>query len=401
MADLILARLIGKGSESVEWLVVNNDTPSIPEQGSLQDLANSVQSKPVILLLPAYDVLLLAVDLPVKSASQIKKALPFMLEDLLAEDVETYHLVWHRQPNGKLYVAAINHIQFNAYLLLFEELGIELSGIYPESLCMPFEDQSCSILIDHQNAILRIGQWLGCGVDIEILPIWIDKFFTENPQLDSLQIWQASTTEPLKLELPVNQIHHELDSPLQLLQAGAVNLVNPLNLLNGSYSKKGNTEGWQWRKYLPALGILTLAAIIQTGVLLKSYWWQKTELAALETKTLALFKQSFPDVKRIVNIKVQAQQQLADLTKHQSGNGSRFMRLLYVTGEILSSNSDIYLQQVDFANGLLQIKLTTQEISQLEQLKQQLETKNELSVTILSAESTQNSLEAHLEIREK
>jgi general secretion pathway protein L len=401
MADLILARLIGKDRESVEWLSFNKVTASIPVQGSLQDLANSVQNKPVILLLPAYDVLLLAVDLPIKSARQINKALPFILEDSFADDVASYHWVWHRQPKGKLYVAAINHIQFNAYLLPFEELAINLSGVYPESLCVPYQEHNCCILIDHQDAILRFDQWLGCGVDLEILTTCVDKLFLENPHLHSLQIWHTNMSESLQFDLAVNKTQHEPDSPLQLLQTGAVNLDNALNLLNGPYSRKGKTDEWQWRKYLPALAIFILAALIQTGALLKSFWSQKSELAALETQTLALFKQSFPEVKRIVNIKVQAEQQLADLKNQHSQNGSRFMRLLHITGEILSSKSNFHLQQIDFANGLLQLKLTSPEISQLEPLKQQLESNGDLSVTILSAESTQNGLEAHLEIREK
>ncbi len=400
MAEQIIARLVSQQDAYVQWLPVNDAMPSESQQGTLQELADNAKSRPVTLLLPASDVLLLAIDLPVKTGSQIKKALPFALEDLLADDVETYHLVWHRHPRDKVYVAAISHEKIQASLLRFQEAGIELDSVYPETLCLPYQDQSCSILMDQQNAIFRSGQWLGGGIDTELLPIILDKLLEENPDLQSLQVWNAGATPEWLSELTINKVEHELDSPLQLLQAGAAKLGGELNLLSGRYSRKSKAA-WQWRQWLPALGIILLAALIQTGVLLNGYWRQKSELALLETQTMGLFRQTFPDVKRIVNIKVQADQQLIELKKQSGNNGSRFMRLLYQCGEALNANPGFQLRQLDFVNDILQLQLGAPDISQVEQFKQQLESSNLLSVKVQSAEAGQNGVEAHLEIREK
>lgn len=400
MAEQIIARLISQQDDCVQWLLVNDGTPAETQQGTLQDLAASAKNRPVILLLPASEVLLLAVDLPVKSNSQIKKALPFALEDMLADDVETYHLVWHRPPKDKVYVAAINSEKFQACLSRFQDVGVDLNKVYPETLCLPYQDQSCSLVIDLHNAILRNGQWLGGGIDVEVLPAMLDKLLTENPDLQLLQVWDAGEPAPWLSELSVNIVHHKLDSTLQLLQAGTVKLGDELNLLSGGFGRK-NIADWQWQKWAPAFGIILLATLIQTGTLLTGYWHQKSELAALETKTLELFKQTFPEIKRIVNIKVQADQQVTELKKQSTGNGSQFMRLLYQTGEVLGTNPDFQLRQLDFANNLLQLQLTAVDISQIEQFKQQLESSNQLSVKVQSAEAGQNGVEAHLEIKQK
>ena len=87
MAERILIRLLNQSDGRVEWLLINAETQPEVQQGTLQDLANWVGKRPVIVLLPASDVVLLAVDLPIKSNSQIKKALPFALDELLADDV--------------------------------------------------------------------------------------------------------------------------------------------------------------------------------------------------------------------------------------------------------------------------------------------------------------------------
>jgi general secretion pathway protein L len=76
------------------------------------------------------------------------------------------------------------------------------------------------------------------------------------------------------------------------------------------------------------------------------------------------------------------------------------MSLLYHSGEVLSTNPDFKLRQLEFVNDMLQLQLTAPDISQVEQFKQQLESSHELSVKIQSAEAGQNTVEAHLEIRQ-
>lgn len=400
MAEQLIARLQSLQDSTVQWLVVNDALPKKPEQGTLQDLAQVAENRQLTLLLPAADVLLLAVDLPVKTDSQIKKALPFALEDLLADELESYHLVWHRQPKDKVYVAAISHDKLQACLSRFEQAGIKLDSVYPETLCLPYQPQGSSLLIDQQYAVLRNGQYQGGGIDVQVLPYFLSKLLAENPELQTLQVWAKEQPGQWLTELTINIDQHPLESPLQLLQEGAATLNGELNLLSGPYSKKNTTE-WQWRKYLPALALILVAALLQTGTFLNTYWQQKAQLAALETQTQSLFKQTFPEIKRIVNMKVQAEQQVAELKKQSTGVGSQFMRLLYRTGEILGGNPEFLLQQLDFVNGSLQVQLTAPGISQLEQFKQQLESGNVLSVKIQSAEAGQNAVEAHLEIREK
>ncbi|UOA10529.1 type II secretion system protein GspL [Methylobacter sp. S3L5C] len=400
MAEKIIARLINQQDADVQWLIVNDVTSSAVQQGTLQDLAVSAGNTAITLLLPAAEILLLAVDLPVKSNSQIKKALPFALEDLLADDVDTYHLVWHRPSKDTVYVAAINQVKLQNCLSSFKEAGININSVYPETLCLPYQAESCSLVIDRHNAILRNGQWLGGGIDVEVLPTMLDKLLTENPELYGLQVWEVNEPAQWFLDVPITKDHHKLEAVLPFLQAGAVKLGGEFNLLTGVFGRK-NTMDWHWQEWLPALGVILLAVLLQIGTLITGYWHQNTELAALETKTLELFKQTFPEIKRIVNINVQADQQVTELKKHSVGQGSQFMQLLYQTGEMLGTNPDFKLQQLDFINNLMQLQLIATDISQIEQLKQQLESKNALSVKVQSAEAGPNGVEAHLEIKQK
>lgn len=400
MAEQILARFTGNENYPLQWLPINGITNLAPENGTIEDLTLVAQNKRVILLLPASDVFLLAVELPIKSASQINKALPFMIEDMLADEIETYHLVWHQRPDNQIYIAATSHETFKNRLAPFLESGINLAAVYPETFCLPYENNGCSLLVDGENAILRSGQWLGGGIEVSALPVWIEKLLAENPGFTCLTIWQTSKTEHKYAGIRLEKTIYQIDNTLHLLQTGAANLGTSFNLLSGAYRQKDSAD-LGWRKWMPALGILVLAFCFQTGVLLKSYWSQKAELAKLEQQTLGLFKQTFPEVKRIVNIKAQAEQQLADLKNQGAGSGSRFLRLLYEAGGLLANQPGFQLQQLDFANDLLQLQLSVPDLSQLEAFKQQLENNAGLSVRILSADASPNALEAHLEIRSK
>jgi len=400
MAEPIIVRLINQQDLIVQWLLAKPSWSPEIQQGNLQALAKSIDNSAVILLLPASDVLLLAIDLPVKSNNQIKKALPFALEELLADEMETYHLVWHRQAKGQVYVAAINREKFKACLASFQEYGIKLDSVYSETLCLPYQENSCSLLIEHQNAILRTGQWLGGGIEVEMLPIVLDKIRLDNPTLASLQCWSASEPTQWLSELPFNLTHHTTDPSLLLLESAVTKLTGELNLLTSDFVQK-NTQLVHWKKWLPALAIILITALLQTGLFLNSYWQQKTQLASLETQTLSLFKQTFPEVKRIVNIKVQADQQLIDLQKQSTGKGSPFMSLLYQTGQVLSVNPGFEIRQLDYINDSLQVQLIAPTISQVEQVKQQLESSNQLSVKIQSAEANQKGVEVHYEIKQK
>lgn len=396
MTEKVIVRFSHVDQQILEWLFL--DTPSgQPQSGSWQDLAGAAKDKQLILLLPASAVLLVEISLPIKNTAQLKKALPFALEDLLADDVENYHLAWLKQPQDKVAVAAISHEKMTEYMQLVNNAGIELDSIIPESLCLPYQSDAYSVLVDAAQAILRTGQWQGGGIDAEFLPVLLGKLRDECLACQQLQIWSTQPVTDLRAMLPFECIEHALISPLQLFAEG-LNTALELNLLSGPYAKqsKANTR---WQQWLPAVAIIVLAVSIQTGSLLQQTWRQRAQLATLESQTLDLFKQTFPDIKRVVNVKAQADQQLIELKKHSSQSASTFMHLLYQSGEHLKDNSALQLKKLNFANGSLLMQLNAPDIGQLEQFKQQ--TVDSVQVKIQSADSGTNGVEAHLEIREK
>ena len=400
MAKQIIVRVLKQNDKKLEWLFVDNMQPKELQQGTLQDLAKSAENQSVTLLLPASEVLLLGLALPVKSNSQIKKALPFALEDLLVDDVETYHSVWHKQPDGKVYVALTNHDKFKACLASFENASITIDSVYPESLCLPYQEHSCALVIDGQQAIIRHEKYIGAGFDCDMLPIFLDKVLVENSALNIINSWSVDELSLHIQEHAIDINYHKVDSILPFLATGVETLDSACNLLSGSFEKQ-HKSACQGKKWLPSIGLIVFTSLLQMGFLGYSYSQKKSELTVLETQTQNLFKQTFPDVKRIVNIKVQADQALMELRKNTSRKGSPFLSLLYETGEVLNANVGYKLKQLDFLNDQLQIQLTMPDISQVDQIKQQLEASQQLLVKIKSEEANQDGVEVHFEIKHK
>lgn len=393
MAETLLARITTK-QQPYEWLSLA--TPDTVKRGSLLELATAANNASVILLLPATEVLLFTVELPV-TQRQIAKALPYAIEDWLANEVEIYHLVWQKLPDGFVAVAAISHERLENLLQPYHEASIKLEAVYAETLLLPYQEGEISILLIGDQAAVRYGQWQGGGCDGDFLPLFIDQGI-ENAATDNskpLQIWSDHAcilpwpdTVPSTLQV--------IDEPLRLL---ATNLPGKpvLNLLTEQY-RPNNSQGFHWQHWLPAAALLLIAVALQYGIVLNGYWQQEAELKKLETANTDLFKQTFPNLKRIVNIKTQAEQELIALRKQSHNGGSAFLRLFYQTGELLSQNPNLQLQAVEFANTTLNIQLTASDVAQLDQFKQNLQETHGLTVKMLSADPNETGVNARIEI---
>lgn len=387
MAEPIIARVFDEG---YEWL----DSKAINRQGNLQELAEAVGNTPVTLLLPATDVLLIELNLPISSPRQLQKALPFALEDYLAYDLEMYHWVWSKQAGDKVAVAAIAHEKLVAYLQRFNEADIKLQSVYAETLFLPVFDNTVSILLDRNYAIVRFSAWHGGGIDQDFLPQLIENTLTDHNRIH-LRYTEPCADLIWSKSLSINS--EAIPSAMTVLRPDK---KMELNLLTGIYRHDlpSNVSRKAW---LPSATLILLAALIQYGSAFMAYRQSQTQLAELENTNRQLFKQTFPQIKRIVNIKTQAEQELQALRKQQGNSGNVYLRLLFQTGQVLSQDPSLQLQSLDYINGILSLHLTGTGVAQIEDFKQQMEQNQQIKVTIQSAETDNNGVSAHIDISEQ
>lgn len=362
MAERILIRPESGAPNLYRWLRLNAE-PCGEQLGDLDALASAAVGLDAVLLLPAPMVWLTELELPVKNPGQIKQALPFALEDRLADDVENYHLTWFRQANRKLAVAAVAKQALADCLQPLRQAGINLVAAYPEALCLPWQAGECSVLMAAGEATFRHGPWLGGGIDDGGLPLVLDALRLEAADFGALRIFGKADLAAWAEEMNWGYSEQPVDATLPWL-AGQLDAVNGLNVLSGPYANKPTTAG-ESKRWLPAVGLLVLALAVQLAGQIYLNRQSRQQIAELDLQTQALFQRTFPEVKRIVNVRVQAEQALREIRQRRD-DSDQFLRLLYAVGERLGERPDLALSELSFAGDSLQLRLPAVDSSALD-----------------------------------
>ena len=100
MAEFLVIRINDQPEQPADWIAVDSTGArrSQPVTGPLSDAANDVGDRNVIVLVPSAEVLTTSVDIPIKGGARLHAALPYALEEHLAEDIDQLHL---RQARGE------------------------------------------------------------------------------------------------------------------------------------------------------------------------------------------------------------------------------------------------------------------------------------------------------------
>ena len=99
MAEFLVIRIGETAEHAADWIAVDSSGArrSQPVSGPLLEAINDVGDRKVIVLVPSAEVLTTSVDIPVKGGAKLQAALPFALEEDLAEDVENLHFAVARR----------------------------------------------------------------------------------------------------------------------------------------------------------------------------------------------------------------------------------------------------------------------------------------------------------------
>lgn len=365
MAERLLIAFDAGGG--YRWLRPELD--QVSQRGNLEPLALAATDREALLLLPASWVLLVELDLPIKNSAQLRQALPFALEDKLADDVENHHLVWLRQANQRLAVAAVDKARLTDCLQTLLQAGIEPQAIYPEALCLPYRPEACSVLIEGDSGMLRYGQWQGGGIDLTGLPLLLQALRGQGLEWQNLMIWGDVDSIALADQQAWQVQPQASVDPLQLL-ATQIDQVVGMNLLTGEFAPQRTDEGLPLKRWLPALAIVLLALVLQLAAQYRANRSLREQSQQLDQQTQALFQQTFPDIKRIVNVRVQAEQRWQELQK-QTQAGGEFMAMLQGVGQQLQQTPGLQWRGLSFGESGLQLRLLGEE-SQIQSYHQAL-----------------------------
>ena len=405
----IIIRIRPGAPEQVALAEQATDGSLTVREGALADLARFRGRRRVIVLVPAAEVLLAQTPLPPGSRKRALMAIPFVLEEYLAADVEDLHFAYGaKQADGTMPVAVVAHARMNAWLAMFKEAGIEVDSLIPETIAVPLEPSSWSVLIEDRLAIVRTGLASGYAVDIEnletMLLAGLKSAAAGNPDNDiRIQLFGGSLeifTDPLLRDRVIQVAAASVNPPdiVRILAAGLAS--RPLfNLLQGSY---GPHAEWgmvlkRWR--LPAVLLLCLL-VLRAGLFAYDVLRLGYESRDLSRKMDQVFLKAFPDVKRIVNSRAQMEQRLKAL-KGSDDDQDPFLWILGRCGDALLKTPDFDLESLRYKDGRIEIDFAVRDLQVLDGLKTLLMRQGGLEVEIRTATAKGDRVQTRMLIREK
>ncbi len=129
---------------------------------------------PATILVPGEAVRLLAVDLPLPSRAKRLAALPFAIEDLIADPIDSLHLALGAEiAPGRYLAGVVRHEAMAGWVALAEEAGLGAAAIVPDVLALPRPEQGWAVDQRGARALVRASDGTGFAIAAALLrPAW-------------------------------------------------------------------------------------------------------------------------------------------------------------------------------------------------------------------------------------
>jgi general secretion pathway protein L len=121
---------------------------------------------PATIVVPTEQVRLLAVDLPLPSRAKRLQALPFAVEELIAEPVESVHLALGAEVAPRRYlVGVVRHELMAAWVDSAEDAGLGHAAMVPDALALPRPGEGeWAVDLGGDRAVVRAGDGTGFAI---------------------------------------------------------------------------------------------------------------------------------------------------------------------------------------------------------------------------------------------
>jgi general secretion pathway protein L len=389
MRNTLLLRADPTDAGSWHWLRLDQDgkPQGSIHAGSLGDAASEASGLRVVMLVPGIDCLLTSVSIPGSNRKKLLRAVPYALEEQLSDEVENLHFaVGTSQVDGAWPVVVIGNHKMETLLQAVSEAGLDVQLMIPEVLAVPYTENEISVLVGEDMALVRNGVTSGLAVDCDNLGMLLgavqqDQQDEEAPPVVHLLVQEGSPLPDTSGIEGARRIEQYAGDPLTVFARGLDS--KSINLLQGAYGRSG-----EWGRLLRpwrATAALLLAGVLVSNVVMGvDYFRLSKESEQLTSQIEAVFRKALPDTQRVVDPRVQMQQQL-DRLENSQGRGNRFLTLLAQSAEVLKGKQGVEVSGATFRAGRLDIDLKVSNLQLLDELKQALSESGGLSVEIQSA----------------
>ncbi|XQW84800.1 type II secretion system protein GspL [Thalassotalea piscium] len=380
MAETLYIRLGSMSNDRIHWLVYSDTEQDIIASGELTGakqldlLSDKAQQRKVVVFVPGCDMAIKQLNVPAKSQRAIKLAVPYMLEDELAQDVDdlffAYANVKGDVTNNNCFVAVVEKAQMDRWLSWLSEANIRCKMMLPDVLALPTVTDTWQAIMLGEQVLLKQGVWQSQVIDAQIWPL-VSHNLVAQYNGETLPIIQNYSLLPeTDSQLTLESMPEEL--PLVLLAKGSKTLN--FNLLQGQYNAKEKRSPvmkiWQF-----AAAVLVMALLLNLGYK-GIYLWQLTDQQQqVETEIIDAYKQAFPKTKRvrIATIRSQLKNKMVGISTSEHSGG--FLSMLAKIQPAFANTKKLKPESIKFDSkrNELRLQATGSGYQDFEQFRQSLE----------------------------
>jgi general secretion pathway protein L len=410
MAEIFVVRL--SDADEPEWVIVDSAGMVAGPAGRcpLEMLPDLVGQRRLVVLAPSHKVVLTSVNLPIRNPARLRQALPFALEEQVAEDLAVLHFAAGRRlPNGEVPAAIVRRHHLEQWLGELRQVGLEPAAVYGEQDSMPASPTATVWLIEKESCLVRRPGEEPIAIEGRSLDEFLllgDPRQEGDDKSAHLTVYMdpddadryAAGLEALRAQLGSVEIQLLQDGALPHLASKAIREPG-INLLQGGYAPRTGMEKlWRpWR--VAAILLITLIAVSigrNVAELVRLSKMDSELDAAMDT----VFREAMPDVQRIVNHKRQMESRLAAVRASRGGSDAPFLKSLEALGRAVGTAPGTSVESLSFRNGVMEVKLSTPSVDTLDAIQRSIEGSPALDASILSANPRGDSVEGRIQLTE-
>lgn len=339
VSERLIIRLASEASQKQHWLIWSDNEKEIIASGDIDNaeqlntLTRKATSRQVICLLPGVDVCLREVPIAGAFNRQMQQALPYLIEEDLACDVEKAHITVITKGTDLVHVAICDKQRMHNWLDWLADAQISCQQFIPEGLALPVPtDQVWQAVQLDEHWIIRESSDLAWSCEVSMLDAMMaSKVDTQSTQdIESYSPFLEGLSGDWRNAMPT--------LPMQLLTAGAI--VCKANLLTGEFkvNKKANKHLLKWR--LPAIFAILFFTFSCVNLYMQSRQIE-AQTVLVKEQVESVYQLAFPNQSKLryVRIKNRIKNMLA--ASGGDSDSSTFLVILDELAPLLKNNKQL------------------------------------------------------------
>lgn len=415
MAEFLVIRLGRSPDAAVSWVAADDGGTlrSHPVSGSLEQAAAEVSGRPVIVLVPSTEVLTTSAELPIKSGARLRAALPFALEESVAQDIEQLHFAaGQRRDSGKLPVAIVERARMEEWIERLSEAGISASRMVPENYGLARIPGTASVLVDDDIVFFNDGadtEFVLEGAkpsDALVAAGMLADKQDDDDETSGHLLAYCRPEDETRLSHDWIALRHELHSvDVNLLADGvlprfAVTVASGhgVNLLQGRYGRKTDyrAQFGPWRRAAILLLGLAIVGFAAKGV---DYYRLTQERETLQAQFTTEYRQIRPGDTREITDPLSVLGSLQRSLGAASGP-QVFLPSLRHLSEAIAANSAARIESISYRAGVVDVRIISPDVATLDNIQKAVSASGRFRASIQSTDQVADEISSRLQIRE-